>query len=125
MNHLEKIDSKVSEMPTASAPKKLTPTACAIERSGKSQREIARETGIPQARISRIASGDLTPKAPELYLLANATGATVRALTESHTIAGRVEYAARASEGSGMEKMRETLISYMELNDYLHDQAIH
>lgn len=111
-------------MPTISAPINVSPIAAAIDRSGKSQREISRESGIPQARISRLASGDLTPKAPELLLLANATGSTVRTLTGSQAIADRVEYAARASDGSSMVKMREIVIAYMELNDYLHEQAI-
>ena len=39
-------------------------------------------------------------------------------------MANRVEYAARATNGASMERMRETLLHYLELDAYLDDQGI-
>lgn len=39
-------------------------------------------------------------------------------------MADRTQYAARATDDSDMDRMREALLHFMELNDYLDDQAI-
>lgn len=89
-----------------------------------SQRGLAEATGISQSTLSRIISGDRVAKLPEIVLIAQATGHTVAQLTGAGTVADRVQCAARATNDSGMEGMRETLLHFLELNDYLDDQAI-
>lgn len=61
---------------------------------------------------------------PEVVAIAWATGHTVAQLTGTSTVADRVECAARATCDSGMDRMREALLNFLELNDYLDDQAI-
>ena len=59
----------------------------------------------------------------EIIRIADATGCTVAQLTGT-AIADRVQYAARATNGSAMEKMRQRLLHFIELDAYLDDQAI-
>ncbi len=92
--------------------------------AGLSQRGLADATGISQSTLSRIISGDRVAKMPEIVLIAQATGHTVAQLTGAGTVAARVQCAARATNDSGMEQMRESLLHFLELNDYLDDQAI-
>jgi transcriptional regulator with XRE-family HTH domain len=92
--------------------------------AGLSQRGLADATGISQPTLSRIISGDRTAKLPEIVLIAQATGHTVAQLTGTGTVADRVQCAARATNDSDMDGMRETLLRFLELNDYLDDQAI-
>jgi transcriptional regulator with XRE-family HTH domain len=89
-----------------------------------SQRALADATGISHSTLSRIISGDRAAKLPEIVLIAWATGHTVAQLTGASTVAARVQCAARATNGSGMEDMRQTLLRFLELDDYLDDQAI-
>ena len=92
--------------------------------AGLSQRALADATGISQSTLSRIISGDRVAKMPEVALIAQATGHTVAQLTGTGTVADRVQCAARATNDSGMERMREALLHFLELDDYLDDQAI-
>lgn len=92
--------------------------------AGLSQRTLADITGISQPTLSRIISGDRVPKMPEIVAIAWATGHTVAQLTGAGTVAGRVECAARATNDCGMADMRATLLHYLELDDYLDEQAI-
>lgn len=92
--------------------------------AGLSQRALADATGISQPTLSRIISGDRAAKMPEIVLIAQATGHTVAQLTGMGTVADRVQCAARATNGTGMEGMREALLHFLELNDYLDDQAV-
>ena len=92
--------------------------------AGLSQRALADVTGISQATLSRIISGDRVAKLPEVVAIAWATGHTVAQLTGSGTVADRVQCAARATNDSGMESMRHALLHFLELDDYLDDQAI-
>lgn len=89
-----------------------------------SQRALADATGISQSTLSRIISGDRTAKMPEIVLIARATGHTIPQLTGNGTVADRAQCAARATNGSGMEGMRAALLDFLELNDYLDDQAV-
>lgn len=91
--------------------------------AGLSQRAMADKTGISQATLSRILSGERQAKITEILLIADATGCTVRQLTGS-PVAERVECAARATNGVGMDSMRQRLLHFMELDAYLDDQAI-
>jgi transcriptional regulator with XRE-family HTH domain len=92
--------------------------------AGLSQRAIADATGISQSTLSRIITGDRLAKLPEIVAIARATGHTVAQLTGASTVADRVQCAARATNGSGMEDMRRTLLHFLELDDYLDEQAI-
>ncbi len=92
--------------------------------AGLSQRGLADATGISQPTLSRIISGDRTAKMPEIVLIAQATGHTVAQLTGLGAVADRVQCAARATNGSDMERMRETLLHFLEMDAYLDDQAI-
>jgi transcriptional regulator with XRE-family HTH domain len=92
--------------------------------AGLSQRGLAEATGISQPTLSRIISGNRTAKMPELVAIAWATGTTVAELTGPETVADRAQCAARATNGAGMERMRVALLHFLELDDYLDDQAI-
>ncbi|WP_433294164.1 helix-turn-helix domain-containing protein [Actinoplanes sp. CA-030573] len=96
----------------------------ALRAAGLSQRSLSEATGISQSTLSRIISGDRAAKLPELMAIAQATGYTVAQLTGSGTVADRVQYAARATNGADMESMRKTLLHYIQLSDYLDEQAI-
>lgn len=67
--------------------------------------------------------GNRPAKLPEIVAISWATGFTVAQRTGAGTIADRVQCAARATNHSAMEGMRETLLHYLELNDYLDEQA--
>lgn len=89
-----------------------------------SQRDLANRTGISQSTLSRIISGDRVAKMSELVAIAWATGHTVAQLTGMGTVADRAQYAARATNGCEMDRMRAALLHFLELADYLDDQAI-
>lgn len=88
-----------------------------------SQRELATRAGMSQATVNRILSGDRTAKMTEVIRIADATGCTVAQLTGT-SIADRVQYAARATNGSDMSTMRRRLLHFMEVDAYLDDQGI-
>jgi transcriptional regulator with XRE-family HTH domain len=92
--------------------------------AGLSQRALADAAGISQPTLSRIISGDRAAKMPEVVAIAWATGHTVAQLTEAGTVADRAQCAARATNDSNMDRMREALLHFLELDDYLDDQAI-
>jgi transcriptional regulator with XRE-family HTH domain len=106
----------------------ITEAGSRIERAraaaGLSQRALADMTGISQPTLSRIFSGQRTAKMPELVAIAWATGVTVAELAGTGMVAERVECAARATNHANMDGMREALLHFLELNDYLADQAI-
>ncbi len=91
--------------------------------AGLSQRALEDRTGISQATLSRILSGSRPAKMTEIILIADATGCTVAQLAGS-AMADRVRCAARATNGSSMDVMRQRLLHFIELDAYLHDQAI-
>lgn len=105
-----------------------TDTGALIERArvaaGLSQRALGDMAGISQSTLSRIISGDRVAKMPELVAIAWATGHTVAQLASGGAVADRVECAARATNDSDMDLMRRALLHFLELNDYLDDQAI-
>ncbi len=92
--------------------------------AGLSQRALADASGISQPTLSRIISGHRPAKLPEIVAIAWATGHTVAQLTGSGTVADRAQCAARATNDSAMDGMRQTLLGYLELDDYLDEQAI-
>lgn len=89
-----------------------------------SQRTLADLTGISQPTLSRIISGTRAAKMPEIVAIAWATGHTIAQLTGTATVADRVQCAARATNDAGMDGMRQALLHFLELDDYLNDQAI-
>ncbi|MGH3679840.1 MAG: helix-turn-helix domain-containing protein [Natronosporangium sp.] len=92
--------------------------------AGLSQRALADVTGISQSTLSRIIAGDRVAKLPEVVAIAWATGHTVAQLTGAGIVADRAQCAARATNDSGMDGMRQSLLHFLELDDYLDDQAI-
>ncbi|WP_329005223.1 XRE family transcriptional regulator [Kribbella sp. NBC_00709] len=96
----------------------------ALEAAGLSQRGLADATGISQSTLSRIIAGDRVAKLPEIVLIAQATGHTVAQLTGTSLVADRAQCAARATNDSGMDAMRQALLHFLELDSYLDDQAI-
>ena len=92
--------------------------------AGVSQRALADLTGISQPTLSRIVSGQRKAKMPELVDVAWATGATIAEVSGTGAVAERVECAARATDHADMDGMREALLHFLELNDYLAGQAI-
>lgn len=92
--------------------------------AGLSQRGLADAMGISQPTLSRIISGERVAKMPEIVAIAWATGCTVAQLTGSGLVADRVQCAARSTNNCGMEDMRQTLVGFLELDDYLDGQAI-
>jgi transcriptional regulator with XRE-family HTH domain len=96
----------------------------AREAARLSQRALAQESGISQPTLSRIISGDRVAKMPEIVAIAWATGTTVAELTGIGCVADRAQCAARATNGAGMDGMREKLLHFLELDAYLEDQAI-
>lgn len=92
--------------------------------AGLSQRALADMTGISQSTLSRIITGQRTAKLPELMAIAWATGVTVAELAGTGTVTERVECAARATNHADMDGMREALLHFLELDDYLSGQAI-
>ena len=53
-----------------------------------------------------------------------ATGHTVAQLTGAGTVADRAQCAARPTNDSGTDDMCQALLHFLELDDYLNDQAI-
>ncbi|GAA4916662.1 helix-turn-helix domain-containing protein [Streptomonospora salina] len=106
----------------------MTHVGARIERArmdaGTSQRALADRSGISQATLSRIISGERTAKMPEIVAIAWATGRTVAELAGVARTADRAQCAARATNGSDADGMRQKLLSFLELNDFLDDQAI-
>lgn len=91
--------------------------------AGLSQRALADRTGISQATLSRILSGERAAKMPEVILISDALGCTVSQLTGS-AVADRVTCAARSVNGADMDAMRQRLLHFMEIDAYLDDHAI-
>lgn len=91
--------------------------------AGLSQRALADKTGISQATLNRILSGDRPVKMPELILVSDAVGCTVAQLTGS-AVADRVQCAARSTNGASLETMRQRLLHFMEIDAHLDGHAI-
>ncbi len=96
----------------------------AMRTANLSQRALADHTDISQSTICRILSGERLAKMPEIIQIAWATGRTVAQLGGMHTLPDRVQGAARATEGSDMNRMRNALLDFLELDEYLDRQGI-
>lgn len=96
----------------------------ARDAANMSQRVLADETGISQSTLSRIISGARVAKLPEVMAIAEVTGAPVPQLTGVSAVADRAQCVARATNTTTMREMREALLDFLELGDYLDDQAI-
>nr|DAX43248.1 MAG TPA: Helix-turn-helix XRE-family like protein [Caudoviricetes sp.] len=97
--------------------------ASACEAAGLSQRALGDRTGITQSTLSRILSGKCSAKMTEIILMAEATGCTVAQLS-GNSVTERIQYAARTTNSPMMERMRQRLLHFIELDAYLDDQAI-
>ncbi|MFD4444552.1 helix-turn-helix domain-containing protein [Nocardia sp. NPDC058519] len=89
-----------------------------------SQRDLAAETGISQATLSRTISGDRAAKMNELVAIAAATGVVLAELTGTSRVVGRVQCAARSANGASMDSMYEQMLRFLELDAHLADQGI-
>jgi transcriptional regulator with XRE-family HTH domain len=89
-----------------------------------SQRALAGKTDISQSTLSRIIAGERMATMPEIVAIAWATGHTVAQLSGTATVGERVQCAARSTNDCDMESMREALLRFLELDEYLDDQAI-
>jgi DNA-binding XRE family transcriptional regulator len=92
--------------------------------AGLSQRALAEAADISQPTLSRIISGERIAKLPEVVAIAWATGHTVAQLTGSTPVGSRAQCVARTTNDTGMDGMRRALLHFLELDDYLDDQAI-
>lgn len=97
--------------------------ASAMTAAGLSQRDLSALTGISQPTLSRILSGNRVAKMPEIIKIADAVGCTLAQLTGS-SASTRVQFAARATNDTGMEVLHQRLLHFIELDAYLDDQAI-
>ncbi|WP_107705983.1 helix-turn-helix domain-containing protein [Nocardioides allogilvus] len=89
------------------------------ERLGMSQRALARKAGLSQPTLSRIESGERTPKMSEIILLADVLGCSVSEIPEHSAVRDRVVCFARAENGSDMSGLRSELVHLIELDAYL------
>lgn len=96
----------------------------ALDAARLSQRATSDLTGIPQSAISRITNGERKAKTTELMLIAKATGRTYAELTGGGTREEQVQWAARSTAGSSMEGMKKSVLHFIDLDQYLSDQAI-
>lgn len=92
--------------------------------SGLSRRRLAHAAGISQSTLSRIIAGDRVATMPEIVMIAQATGQTVAQLTGTSTVAGRVQCATSRANSSGTDGMRDALLRFLELDDYLDCHAV-
>ncbi len=96
----------------------------ARERLGMSQRALARKAGLSQSTLSRIESGDRTPKMGEIILVADALGCSVSEISEHSSVRDRIVCFARAENGSDMSGLRSELVHLLELDAYLDEYGI-
>ncbi|MFD2421000.1 helix-turn-helix domain-containing protein [Amycolatopsis pigmentata] len=96
----------------------------ARESRSLSQRALAEASGVPQSTLSRIIAGLQPVKMPEVVAIARATGHAVAQLTDNSPISERVLCVACATNDTDLSAMRDKLMCFFELNDYLEDQAI-
>ncbi|MEU0541197.1 helix-turn-helix transcriptional regulator [Nocardia sp. NPDC005978] len=96
----------------------------ALGAAGMSQRDLATETGISQATLSRTISGDRAAKMNELVAIAAATGVVLTELTGTSRVVGQVQCAARSANGASMDSMYEQMMRFLELEEFLADQGI-
>lgn len=94
------------------------------ERLGMSQRALARKAGLSQPTLSRIESGERTPKMSELILLSDVLGCSISEISEHSAVRDRVVCFARAENGSDMSGLRGELIHLLELDAYLDEYGI-
>jgi transcriptional regulator with XRE-family HTH domain len=96
----------------------------ARERLGVSQRTLARKSGISQATLSRVESGDRAPKMTEMILIADALGCSLSEISEHSAVRDRVVCFARGENGSDMSGLRGELVHLLELDAYLDEYGV-
>jgi transcriptional regulator with XRE-family HTH domain len=120
VNHNRGSDQEVFHMTAAQM---VAAIESAREAAHLSQRALQARTGISQSTLSRILSGGRPAKLTEIIQVADALGCSVAQLTGT-TVADRVQCAVRPTDGSAMDKMRQRLLHFVEIDAYLGDQAI-
>lgn len=94
------------------------------KRLGMSQRALARKAGLSQPTLSRIESGERTPKMSEIILLADALGCSVSEIPEHSAVRDRVVCFARTESCSDMSGLRSELVHLLELDAYLDADGV-
>ena len=121
---IESLRDEVIHMPEIETATTADRIIRARNTAGVGQRQLARMVGLPQTTLQRIEKSTRPAKMNEILLIASALGCGVPELTGHSDIRGRVECAARATDGSSMASMRAELVHYLELDAYLDDQGI-
>ena len=93
----------------------------ARERRGWKQRPLAKASGLSQATLHRLETQDRTATIPELIRIAAALGTTLGDLTGESPVRDRLIYAARTSDNTAAEEMKERLALYLEMDAYFDD----
>ncbi|MEZ5184970.1 MAG: helix-turn-helix transcriptional regulator [Candidatus Nanopelagicales bacterium] len=96
----------------------------AREAWGKSQRDVGAETGLSQARLSRIESGTTEPRLNEVVSLSWALGCTVTELTGHSPVRDRAQFAARADAGADLTGLRDELTHFLEIDALLDELGV-
>ena len=82
-----------------------------LDRSGMSQKELARRAGVTEAAVSRYIRGDREPRAITVAAIAKGLGITVNDLigTESSTLDDAYEMVARNAHSLSNEKKKQLI----------------
>lgn len=83
-----------------------------------SERQLAEKTGISQATLSRIISGDRTAKMPELILIAKELGCPFSYMTGSE-LSQRIPSTAYTNKDSDTRTIHQRLLFLMEIDTLL------
>lgn len=83
---------------------------------GLSQREMARQGGIPISAVQRIEIGEKVASSPELAAISHATGATIGFLTGEGAVFGRAHSVARAQPDADVASAAAQLLHLMEMD---------
>lgn len=87
----------------------------------KNDPQFIADTGIDPDTFLRVAEGLKNIKMPDLILIAQQSGASIRDLTGIDRLSDRVRVQPAAG---GNEKLREKVMDMLRLSDYLDDQGI-
>lgn len=88
----------------------------ARERKGWKQRPLATASGLSQSTLQRLETQERTATIPELLRIAAALGTTLGDLTGESPVRDRLVYAARTSDDTAAEQMKERLAVFLEMD---------
>lgn len=97
----------------------------AREAAGVTQTQAHESIDASQPTYSRIEAGKRPLKGDELIILADRFGVRVAAITGLDRIRQRARFASRTdAPTASMDKMRDKLCAYLELDSYLDSQGV-